>query len=68
MAIKHKIKKYFDTIINPKQMKLDIMNHSIGKTPILQGLTGVVSGGTPKDDRQPAGVNGIDRQLTQPLP
>lgn len=68
MAIKHRIKKYLDNIINPKELKLDIMNHSIGKTPILQGLTGVVSGGNPPNDIAPAGVSGIDTQMTHPLP
>jgi|TARA_R110000765_G_scaffold237751_1_gene340380 hypothetical protein len=65
---KHKIKRYFDSLINPKELKLDIMNHGIGKVPILQGLTGIVSGGDPPNDIAPAGVGGIDTQMTQPLP
>jgi hypothetical protein len=44
------------------------MNHGIGKVPILQGLTGIVSGGDPPNDIAPAGVGGIDTQMTQPLP
>jgi hypothetical protein len=65
---KHKIKRYFDSLINPKELKSDIMNHGIGKVPILQGLTGIVSGGDPPNNIAPAGVGGIDTQITQPLP
>ena len=65
---KHKIKKYFDSLINPKELKSEIYNHSIGKTPILQGLTGIVSGGDPPNNIAPTGVGGIDQSMTQPLP
>lgn len=65
---KHKIKKYFDSLINPKELKSEIYNHGIGKTPILQGLTGIVSGGDPPNNIAPVGVGGIDQTMTQPLP
>ena len=65
---KHKIKKYFDSLVNPKELKSEIYNHSIGKTPILQGLTGIVSGGDPPSNIAPTGVGGIDKTMTQPLP
>jgi len=69
MAIKHRIKRYFDSLTNKNIIKSEIVNHSIGKVPILQGLTGVVSGGNPVKDLEPVKtVKGIDIPITQPLP
>lgn len=69
MAIKHRIKRYFDELTTKKKVKSEIMNHSIGKVPILQGLTGVVSGGNPPKDLAPVKmVQGVDIPMAQPLP
>lgn len=69
MAIKHRIKRYFDSLTTKKQVKSEIMDHSIGKVPILQGLTGVVSGGNPPKDLAPIKtVQGVDIPMAHPLP
>tara|TARA_R110000764_G_scaffold202315_1_gene287564 strand:- start:7 stop:216 length:210 start_codon:yes stop_codon:yes gene_type:complete len=69
MAIKHRIKRYFDALTNKKTVKSEIMDHSIGKVPILQGLTGVVSGGNPPQDLAPIKrIQGVDIPMAHPLP
>ena len=69
IAIKHKIKKYLDDVLPSRaRRKAEIKAHSIGKTPMLQGLTGVVGGNNPPVPVKPVVAAGVDIPMAQPLP
>jgi hypothetical protein len=64
MKMKDKIKKYLDNVVPGKRERESrLMQHSIGKKPILQGLTGLVSGGN-----APTPLEGVDVPMAHPLP